>query len=401
MYKTILSNTFAQLLAKFIGTSLALLTTYYTISLGGLDLYGDASKILALVAIGYTAIDFGLNASALRQGNTETEIRRALAQTLATRLLLSFFAVVLLNLFIFLLSGGYSLEIKRVFWIGSLSIIFQGIYTSGNAYFQYRLNYWYATLSVIVGALTTTLLTLYFLTVSPSLPTLILANTLGYGVMAILTLFFLPRGLRWDFHHYSQTLYRSRYLGFILLASILASKIDTIILGVFRPSFEVGAYAFAYRVFDVLLVLPSFVMNAIYPLLLRGRTHLLRRTLPILGLLGVLVGVISVLLSPLLTLLKPELSLSLPVLQILLLSLPIFYLTSPLMWDLIARAQDHLVLRIYTIAALGNMLLNLLLIPRFGIHAAAAVTVLTEFGILLPLLYYSLSPKNTRPKAKT
>ena len=142
MLKKIFSNTVAQLVAKFFGAGLTLLTTYYTIRLAGLDLYGDLTKILVLVAVGFTAIDFGLNAEGLRSSRDDLSMRQSLAQILLARLLLSVAVVIVLNLIVGVLPGGYSPEVKSVFWVGSLAIIFQGIYTSGNAWFQYQLSYW-------------------------------------------------------------------------------------------------------------------------------------------------------------------------------------------------------------------------------------------------------------------
>ena len=66
-YKSIFSNTVAQLFAKFISAGLTLVTTVIIIRLAGASLYGDLTKSLVLVAIGFTAIDFGLNAEAVRQ----------------------------------------------------------------------------------------------------------------------------------------------------------------------------------------------------------------------------------------------------------------------------------------------------------------------------------------------
>ena len=60
MFKKIATNTLAQLVAKFFGAGLTLLTTYYIIRLAGLELYGNLTKVLVLVAVGFTAIDFGL-----------------------------------------------------------------------------------------------------------------------------------------------------------------------------------------------------------------------------------------------------------------------------------------------------------------------------------------------------
>jgi O-antigen/teichoic acid export membrane protein len=88
MLKKLVSNTVAQLIAKFFGAGLTLLTTYFTIRLAGLPLYGDLSKILVLVAIGFSLIDFGLNAEAIRR-------KTPVSPVIFTSLLLSILVVVI------------------------------------------------------------------------------------------------------------------------------------------------------------------------------------------------------------------------------------------------------------------------------------------------------------------
>ncbi len=395
MLKNIASNTLAQLTAKFFGAGLALLTTFFTIRIAGLDLYGDLSKILVLVALGFTAIDFGLNADAVRRATDASSMLQLTRRVLLARLVLALIAIIVLNTFVFLLPGGYSPEVKSLFWVASVGIIFQCIYTSGNAYFQYSMNYWHSTISVVLGTVVTTLLTLYYLNSFPTLSSLTLAITAGYLIMAVSTIILLPRTLLKDLHLRDlkgvvPTLFRSSTLGAILIFSILSSKVDTILLGVFRTSSEVGQYAFAYRIFDVILVLPVFVMNSLYPLMLKHKESLLLPTLKTLGSLGMLAGIATYILAPLIIYIKPELGLSITSLRILSLSLPVFYLTAPLMWDLVAKSRDGLVLKIYIIAAFLNFSTNLWAIPHYGVVAAAITTGATELLIFISLLYYSL-----------
>ncbi len=397
MLKKIFSNTVAQLVAKFFGAGLTLLTTYYTIRLAGLDLYGDLTKILVLVAVGFTAIDFGLNAEGLRSSRDDLSMRQSLAQILLARLLLSVAVVIVLNLIVGVLPGGYSPEVKSVFWVGSLAIIFQGIYTSGNAWFQYQLSYWRSAISVIVGSLVGTLLTFYYLKHSPTLSNFVLATTLGYFSMALTTLLLLPRihgFTTMRIHDVAVLLRRSLVLGLILIASVIASKIDTVLLGVFRLSGEVGEYGFAYRIFDVILVLPVFVMNVIYPLSLResAKSHeptLISQTTKYLALTGVFVASVVWFAVPYLNLVKPGLTISISVLRILALTLPFFYMTAPLMWGLIGKKRDLVVLGVYLAAALLNFVLNFLFIPVHGATIAAWNTGITELFVFLSLLYFS------------
>ncbi len=398
MFKKIATNTLAQLVAKFFGAGLTLLTTYYIIRLAGLELYGNLTKVLVLVAVGFTAIDFGLNAHAVRSGTDHKKMHQILGEVLFTRLFLSFLAIFALNLLIFFLPSAYSTSVKSIFWLGSLAIIFQGIYTSGNAWFQSNLSYWRPTISVVVGSLIGTLLTLYFLAHSPTLFNLILANTIGYFIMALCTMLLLPhlnlQSYISNLGFIFPTLRRSLILGFILIASVLASKLDTIVLGIFHPSSIVGEYGFAYRIFDVILVLPIFVMNAVYPVLIQGSIHnqspsLIRQTTLSMAAIGLVTAVALYLAAPLIHLVKPGLTLATDVLRLLSYSLPLFYVTAPLMWALISQKRDRLVLLIYLFAALLNLCLNLAFIPIYGAQAAAINTGLTELFIFICLLYFS------------
>lgn len=400
MFKKIASNTLAQLVAKFFGAGLTLLTTYYTIRLAGIELYGDLTKILVLVAVGFTAIDFGLNAEGIRSSKQASFMHQALNQIVYARLLLSFVVVILLNFLIIALPGGYSQEVKSIFWVGSLAIIFQGIYSSSNAWFQYNLSYWRSTISVAVGTIFGTLLTFYYLKYSPSLLNLVIANTFGYFVVALTSLLLLPSrpGRPPKRAQITALFRRSMILGLILIASVLAGKIDTILLGIFRTSGEVGQYGFAYRIFDVILVFPVFVMNAIYPLSLKAKTdleakNLIKHTSLVMIAAGLVCSLIVWFSSPLISLIRPGMELSIQVLKILSLSLPLFYLTAPLMWSLISQKRDKTVLVIYILAAALNSCLNYVYIPRFGAVSAAIITGFTELFILFALLFaiYRLS----------
>lgn len=392
MFKKIASNTIAQLVAKFFGAGLTLLTTFFTIRLAGLDLYGDLTKILVLVAIGFTTIDFGLNAEGIRSATKKNSMEGVLKHIIYTRLLISLVVAFVLNLIIYALPGGYSPEVKSIFWLGSLAIIFQGIYSSSNAWFQYNLSYWRSTISVGVGSLMGTILTLYFLYSSPTLSNLVLANTFGYLIIALTSWVLLPK---LDYSTPSKSeiitlLRRSLILGSILIASVLAGKIDTIILGVYRSSAEVGQYGFAYRIFDVVLVFPVFVMNAIYPLTLQviakqtGK-NLIKHTLMVMAGTGIVGGIVLWYCAPLISLIKPGMELSISVLRTLSYSLPLFYLTAPLMWSLISQRRDKVVLLIYLFAGLINGTLNLFYVPRYGVHSAAIITGITELFILTSL----------------
>jgi len=396
----ILSNTLAQLTGKAVAVLLTLLSTFYFLRLAGADLFGQYSKVLALITIGFTAIDFGLNAHSVREMKGELPAKHLIAaQTIILRLLLSLFAMLTLNLIVLLLPGGYSGEIKEVFWLGSLAIIFHGLYLSGNAWFQRQLQYWRSTLAVIFGTTVGTILTLIVIFNSPTLSRILFVSTIGYACMGLVSLLLLPReifsrqlwlqALPRLFTHLRGTL----ILGTILILSVLASKADIVILGIFRSSSEVGEYSFAYRIFDVALVLPTFIMNAVYPLLVTAspprKRFLLQRSAQLLGGLGLVVALILYFLAPSLKLVRPDLDLAVGNFRLLVLSLPLFYLTSPLMWHYVEARKEKQLLFIYAFAAFFNLLANLFFVQAFGSTASSLLTGTTELIVLLALLYFS------------
>ena len=394
MLKKIASNTFAQLVAKFVGAGLTFLTTALIIRLSGTTIFGELTKSLALVAIGFTIIDFGLNAVVVRNFGKGGNLSQNFRELLLTRLLLSVVVVIGINLLIQFLSGGYTGEIKSVFWIGSLAIIFQGVFTSCNAVFQSRENYWKSTIAIILGTTLGAGLTYYYTLHSPTLAHFLEANTVGYFVMALTSLLLTRIPLFKTGKTLSNVLvlFRSALpLGAILLASVVASKIDTIIMGIYRTSSEVGEYGFAYRIFDVIHVLPAFIMNAVYPRLVKENIEkslkLIKRISVFMFVSGVLIAIVSYYISPLILLIRPNLLLSVASLRVLVLSLPLFFLTAPLMWQQISLHQEKKLLKIYLIAALINGSLNFIFTPTYGAISAAIVTGITELFIYLALLY--------------
>lgn len=394
MLKIIASNTLAQLVAKFVGAGLTFLTTLIIIRLSGTIVFGDLTKALVLIAIGFAVIDFGLNALVVRQFGEEDNLRGGFLDLLLTRLALSVVVVVALNLLVQVLPGGYTSEIKSVFWLGSLAIVFQGIFTSCNAVFQSQENYWRPTLSTILGATLGASLTYYYVLSFPTLAHFLLANTLGYLLMAICSLLLLPRFYDFKTLRLSAIfilLHSALPLATILLASVLASKFDTVVLGIFRSSSEVGEYGFAYRIFDVILVLPVFIMNATYPGLIRATKEksesLIKQISLFMFISGIFAAILIYLLSPLIYLIRPGLFLSVQVLKILALTTPLFFLTAPLMWQQISQHQEKKVFRIYFFAALINVALNLLFTPAFGVVSSAVITGVTELFILISLVY--------------
>lgn len=171
-------------------------------------------------------------------------------------------------------------------------------------------------------------------------------------------------------------------------------KSDGILLGAFRGDTELGLYNSAYKFIDALLIIPSTLTIALFPLfsvygadkkenLLRvyreGLRLLLIIALPIsAGTLFIAYDLISFLGGP------DYLPGGAIALQILIWFLPFSYINGLTQYVLIAVDKQRSITWAVVAAAVVNIGLNLVFIPLFGYQASAAITIVTELVLLVP-----------------
>jgi len=143
------------------------------------------------------------------------------------------------------------------------------------------------------------------------------------------------------------------------------------------------------------LVLPTFFMNSVYPLLLAQqmtkdvgrRTYetkkLLKKSCIILSLTSVILSLAVWFAAPLLAIIRPEFAESVLLLRVLTLGLPFFFLSSLTMWALIALGKQIALACIYGSLMVCTIVLDILVIPKFGAIGAAWITVGSEAVVLV------------------
>jgi O-antigen/teichoic acid export membrane protein len=173
------------------------------------------------------------------------------------------------------------------------------------------------------------------------------------------------------------------------------NRIDVLLLRRLLTSEAVAVYAAPYRILDLTQILPSSLIATILPSLCRkgeensGITHP-QTAMRFLMVTAFCLVVAVTVTAPWITylLFGSKYQRSIPVIQILI------WATVPMFWNLVLNAQliaqsfDRAILYAASIALAVNVGLNLLLIPRFGYMACAAVTVVTEFALLGANVYF-------------
>ena len=180
-------------------------------------------------------------------------------------------------------------------------------------------------------------------------------------------------------------------LGLTLIFNIIYFHADSFILTITRSTTEVGVYGLAYKFFEFALVLPTFFMNASLPLLFQSymqkNTEVfharITKSLWLLTICSIVVALLGWLLAPLFHYIRPEFTQSSLPLKILLLGLPFFYVSNITMWILVIKKLRIQLLSIYGISMIVNIAFNIYFIPIYGYIAAAWITVVSEFFIVL------------------
>ena len=179
----------------------------------------------------------------------------------------------------------------------------------------------------------------------------------------------------------------------------LSFKVDTVFIGAMRSSTEVGLYGTVYTLMDGVLMLPTVITGSMGPTLSANFAHgrqevvgrLYRRGLRYLVLAGLFLAAIFAVLSDAVVemLYGAEYAGSADALRILSVSVVFVFVRRQA-----TEVLDNVDLRSTTawIFAAGlavNVLLNFLLVPRFGYLGAAAATVVTE-GYLMAAMLWAL-----------
>lgn len=399
----------AQIAGKLISAGATLVGSVLIARRFGVIAYGDFTKVITFIAPFYLIADFGMNAIYLQKQSTETGTKidtrdhwsTLVLLRIAGSLILLFIALGLLSFLPHGNNQGYTSLVRLGIILFAPTIIFQSLLTTANALFQKHLRYDLSAIAISIGAIIATLL-LWVVTiaVSDTLGMVASVGVLGIGsLITMMAAYVLSRPFvtRVAFQSFSKRLLPffvdAIPLGLTLVCNLVYFRIDSFILTLTRSTLEVGVYGFAYKIFEFPLAIPTFFMNAVYPLVLQtiqknnGKISgfpppLVTKSGKLLFISSLVVVLFFWFFSPLVSWIRPEFQASVTPLRVLSLGLPFFFLTSVTMWTLVAYKKQASLLGIYGLSMLGNIIANIIFIPTYGYMAAAWITVCSELFVL-------------------
>lgn len=354
---------------------------------------GVYTLALTYLSFFYLAVDLGLNGYILeRVQKNKQEANKLFNFRFYWSFLLVFLAVFTLPYWPF-----YTKAFGDTVLFGAITIITFGISNSANLVLQNSHTYFKQTISAASGSLVAVFTGIYL--IYAGLPVEFFALTqVGMGVSAsliILTLIKQEINFKLSFPDFAypiQILKTAWPICATLIINTVYFRADSFILSTFRPLIEVGNYNLAYTIFQDTLILPTFIMNSYYPIMLKNLrenreiffTQLKYGALLMagFGLIGLIAGLI---LSPFVVwaLSGGGFFGASESLRILSISYPAFFLSSLFIWTFMAFGEYKKMLLIYGTGFLFNLTLNLVFIPRYSFFAASWITVASEYLILV------------------
>jgi len=382
----------------------------YTIFLAGklgVDGFGLYSVALAYFSLFASFSDIGLSRYLIREGAKDhNELNRLLTTTILLRLvlvlILLFGALILLRNFD---PDPFRLHLSM---LAMLAVIPQAIALTFDGALIAIQKIKLSSLGVLLLSLLTTALGFYFVNngygETGALSALIVAEILYAIIMCYLLIksgvhFPYTHGL---FHNLKNIFLGSIPYGILGVMGLIYFKVDTLLLSYLRGSYETGLYSAAYRFLEALVFIPSAVATAAFPVL--SRLHevdnsqvkkIYLSSVKALGGLSIIITLGYIFLLPyLITYFLPEYQDSVQVIQILALTIPFMFIHVPAAVVLLTSDKFLKPVIILSLLTVGfNVIANLLLIPTYGIYAAAWITVASEilsFTVFFLLLYKRL-----------
>jgi O-antigen/teichoic acid export membrane protein len=403
--KKVAANTLIQLVGRIIGLFLMLVTlnaisNKLIVNGSAVTGYGEYTIVFAYASLIGAAADLGLFSLLVRDitRKSREEVEEYIGSALGFRLVLMIVSLLLIfAIYPFL---PYSPDVKLGI-ILSVFVAFSLLFSQTIAsVLQVNLMSHRIVIAETIGRVFVMGLTIYVLNRGMGLLAVVVAHLIGYSISIVLS-YWLARPLAHIPIRFNLSLWRDALpqflpIAFVTILSLTHSRIDAVMLSFFQPESEVGLYGIAYKVFEIVIIIPSIFASNLLPVItnfyLQGRKDdfvtVLRRSSSILYLIAALIVGLVILLAPYLIVFISQIEFlaAAQALRILIVSILFIFIAALLIQAVIsAHAQKRLITS-YGLAVLLNVIINFYAIPHFSYMGAAITTLTTEFVLAVSIL---------------
>ncbi|MGZ7209337.1 MAG: flippase [Methanobacterium sp.] len=401
--RNIAKNTTVLFIATIISYVLGFFINIYIARYLGAEGFGIISLALAITGIFAIFTDLGLNTLTIRDIARDKSLTEDyITNTTIIKIFLSFLTIGLLILTVNII--GYSLEVKYVIYIITLSLIFGAFTSIFNSVFQALQKMEYMSIGNILNSVLLfagVILGIYYnLNIFFFAAIYIVANLLVliYSVLAYIWKFSIPN-VDINLSIWKLKLKEALPFGITNIFGSIYYWIDTVMLSIMVGNEVVGWYNAAYRLMFVFLSIYSVYMSSMFPVMSKfyGTSEKFlklsyERSFKYLLLISIPIAVGTTLIADkvILLIFGSEFIPAILTLQVLIWTIPFLFING-LSGNLLNSINRQLTItKTTSIAAVVNIALNLVLIPKFSLYGSSFATVVTEIMLLVILTHILL-----------
>lgn len=387
------SNTLWVLSEKVFTLGISLIISIWLARYLGPEYFGIFSYGVALVGLFSMVGHLGLEGLAIRElvGNPDDE-----ARILSTIFFMKFAAYILAFLLLYAwisIKHDYTSSTFHVVLVLSVILVFRP-FDVVDYWFQARVKIKYSSLAKIIGNLVSSLAKALFIILSLSLIWFAYAQAAIVVVSSVFLLFFFRRNSRVSWVHLRPDwklgwgLLKQGAIIFLgAMAAIVYLKIDQIMIEYYLGSQSVGVYAVAATLSEAWYFIPVAIMSSLFPKLIKlkkdkdekGYSHCIQIILDFFSLGSILLALVITFFADfiIITLYGAEYQAAADVLKIHIWAGVFIFMRAVFSKWILIEERLWLSLVSQLLGAIGNIALNLVLIPRFGIVGAAWATLIS------------------------
>ena len=397
-------NTGVIIAGQIINRLLGLVMVIFLARYLGASNFGIYSFVFAYLGFFGIIMDLGIGSILVREiSRDRAKADRLIGNAIIMRIILSLFALGLACLIISFLK--YPFDTKLLVYVASLSFLlsFGGLY---GLMFQVNLRMEYPTSVNIFSGLLKLALFLYLIFLKAPLLWFIIAGIIislpGFFIILRLSRRFVRPRFEIDFGIWKNLLKESWPIALTATFIMIYTRIDQLMLFQMKGAQAVGHYSAAVRLPESLAILPAAFMTSVFPLMSRYfktskgaliRVYTLSFKYMLMLIIPIAVGT-TLLSKPIIFLIYGERFLpSVSALSVLIWSEIFVFFGIVHNQTLISTNKQRLDFIFTSTAAVINVVLNLILIPRYGIVGAAIATAISyAWGLVLSLFLSATRP---------
>ncbi len=394
----IASNLFSLTSAEIASRLFGFFTLVYLgriLDKSGFGIIGFAAAFVSYFILG---VNFGFSTYGTREiAKDQKQIEKFVNNIFSIRILLAVFFSVMLILF--MLFSEKNILTKYVVLITGINLFTNAL--ALNWVFQAVEKMHYIAIRQILSGLLSLIGVIIFVH-SPD-DILIAASVLAISAL-IGNIWFIPIyqkmfakiKLEFSFDFWKELFRESFPLAFASIMIGIYYNLDMVMLGYMKPESDVGIYNAAYKIFLLGLVPIQLIFSAYFPTLSRiglSKSREFRDTMKnygkiIIG-LGIVTGIFLLMFSERIVLLvfsesylASSLPLSILAINVIIISINVCLGNPMTAWG---KQKEYAVAIMF--GAIANIILNLILIPKYSYIGAAYATVLSEVAVFIGLFY--------------